>query len=161
MDEEGESVRADVARWVRHYRKLKGWTQKRLEKECHINNGYISRIERSVYNLSLDTLERLSDALSVPVEALMYGPLEFRMMDDTHQQRFDEGYCKAIDDITAMVSDRIPTVMDTIHGAVGQKAFRNILKKLRDDPEVRELFRSLNGKAVVRVLNNGEVDEIC
>jgi len=154
-------MKSDVARWVKHYRQLRGLTQMRLAQKCGLNQSYISKLESDDTGITVAVLQVLSDALHVPLEALVYGPMELRMQDDTHQQRFDEGYCKAIDDITAMVSDRIPTVMDTIHGAVGQKAFRNIMKKLRDDPEVRELFRSLNGKAVVRVLNNGEVDEIC
>lgn len=154
-------MKADVARWIRHYRKLKGWTQKRLEKECHINNGYISRIERSVYNLSLDTLERLSGALNVPVEALLYGPLEYRMMDDTHQQKYDEGYRKALQDVLAFCEYRFTTILQTIHKTKGRRAFLNILRRLAHDPEARKLFSELNGKVVVRVTGTGDVDEIC
>ena len=154
-------MKADVSRWVKHYRQLRGLTQKRLAQKCGLNQSYISKLESDDTGITVAVLQVLSDALNVPLEALVYGPLEFRMQDDTYQQKYEEGYIKALEDICRMVEGRIPSVMRTIHGQKGQRAFRNILWRLRDDPESRRIFQDLNGKAVIRVTGTGDVDEIC
>ena len=161
MGKEGDGMKEDIARWVKYYRELKGWSQSQLARECSKSPSVIFRLERNDDGVNFSTIVSVAKALGVPIEALLYGPLEFRMTDDTHRKKYNEGYRKAIEDICRMTEERIPTVMMTIHGKKGQRAFKNILRKLRDDSESRDLFRSLNGKAVIRVTGTGDVDEIC
>lgn len=152
---------ADVSRWVKHYRQLRGLTQKRLAQKCGLNQSYISKLESDDTGITVRVLQVLSDTLNVPLEALVYGPLELRMQDDTHQQKYDEGYRKALQDVLAFCEYRFTTILQTIHKAKSRRAFLNILRRLAHDPEARKLFSELNGKVVVRVTGTGDVDEIC
>ena len=153
-------MKTDVSRWIRHYRKLKGWTQGRLAQKCGTSPSYISHLELDDNGVSLATLLKISEALGEPIEAILYGPLEIRMRDDTHAKSYADGYKKAMEDMLAFCTTRIPTVMQTIHGAKGQRAFRNILKELVNNSEARHTFADLNGKAVIRVTSSGDVDGV-
>lgn len=153
-------MKTDVSRWIRHYRKLHGWTQARLARACNTSASYISHLELDDNGISLATLLKISEALGEPIEAILYGPLEIRMRDDTHAQSYANGYKKAMEDMLAFCTTRIPTVMKTIHGVKGQRAFRNILKELVNNSEARDTFAGLNGQAVIRVTGAGDVDSV-
>lgn len=52
-------------------RVMRGWSQEKLAAASGLHRTYISLLERSACNISLDTLENLADALGVtPVEML-------------------------------------------------------------------------------------------
>lgn len=58
---------------ISYYRKLAGYTQEELAEECEISRSYISAIEapNMIQTISLETLFRLADALSVEPHQLL------------------------------------------------------------------------------------------
>ena len=56
---------------VRKLRKSKGWTQEELAVRTGLHRTYIGSIERGERNVSLINVEKIADALGVPVEALV------------------------------------------------------------------------------------------
>ncbi len=68
------SARADLARHIRWRRFAQGWSQERLAEMSGMHRTYISAIERGRVNPGLDTLERLAQALCVPISALLEAP---------------------------------------------------------------------------------------
>jgi len=56
---------------VRRLRKSKGWTQEKLAVRTGLHRTYIGSIERGERNVSLINVEKIADALGVPVETLV------------------------------------------------------------------------------------------
>lgn len=59
---------------MRLLRVRKGWSQERLAQECELDRTYISAVERKRWNVSLSNLERIGQALDVPVWSLLRPP---------------------------------------------------------------------------------------
>ena len=64
-------IRRRVARSIRLYRLIRGWTQEDLAEAAGLHRTYIGSIERGERNIGLDSLERLARALSVPAADLL------------------------------------------------------------------------------------------
>lgn len=64
------TIQRKLGRRIRQLRKQKEWTQERLSETCDISLKFLSNLERGVDSPSLDTLERLADALDVPLMEL-------------------------------------------------------------------------------------------
>ncbi len=73
-----------IAERVRQARTKRGLSAKTLSESAKLSNSYVSQLERSlddgappragiIENPSLDVLERLAEALAVPVEWLAFG----------------------------------------------------------------------------------------
>ena len=62
-----------IAARLRLLRTAKGWSQERLAEEAGLHRTYIGAIERAERNISLKSLQRLAQALSVPVADLIGG----------------------------------------------------------------------------------------
>lgn len=58
-------LRDVIARNLRLHRAERGWSQERLALESGLNRTYLSAVERSEQNISIDNIARLADALSV------------------------------------------------------------------------------------------------
>lgn len=71
---EGASLRDVLAYWVRLRRVEKGWSQERLALESELDRTYVSAVERSCWNVSLQNIERLAAALEVEAWTLLYPP---------------------------------------------------------------------------------------
>jgi transcriptional regulator with XRE-family HTH domain len=56
---------------VKKLRKSKGWTQEELAVRTGLHRTYIGSIERCERNVSLINVEKIADALKVPVETLV------------------------------------------------------------------------------------------
>lgn len=56
---------------VKRYRKEKGFSQEELADLCSLHRTYIGSIERGERNVSLNNVEKIANALGVPVENLI------------------------------------------------------------------------------------------
>lgn len=63
----GSNLPAIVARNIKQLREQRGLSQNELTKLAQLPRGYISEIERSQPDLTLDVLSRIAAALDVPV----------------------------------------------------------------------------------------------
>ena len=64
-------IREVLARNLRIYRHERGLSQEELAHLAEIDRTYVSALERSVYGVSIDVLERLAVALSVEAADLL------------------------------------------------------------------------------------------
>lgn len=68
-----DRTRQDLADALRRYRERKGLTQKELAQICGITQTTVSEIENGKANPTLEVLQRLAEALGVPVVGLLGG----------------------------------------------------------------------------------------
>ncbi|WP_306170742.1 MULTISPECIES: helix-turn-helix domain-containing protein [Burkholderia] len=66
-------LRRRLAENVRRLRLEKKLSQERLSEDCGFHRTYISQVERSVTNITLDNLQRIAEALGESPEALLKG----------------------------------------------------------------------------------------
>ena len=64
-------LRDTVARNMRLLRAERGWSQERLAEEAGLNRTYLSAVERSEQNISIDNLYRVSLGLRVEAWRLL------------------------------------------------------------------------------------------
>jgi transcriptional regulator with XRE-family HTH domain len=57
---------------VRRRRREKGMSQERLAEEAGLHRTYIGSIERGERNVSLDNIDRISAALSIPPDQMLH-----------------------------------------------------------------------------------------
>ncbi|MFC0212888.1 helix-turn-helix domain-containing protein [Paenibacillus chartarius] len=84
-----------VGERIRNLRKAKGWTQEQLAEAATLHYSYIGGVERGDRNISLETLEKIINALNVP-------PTELFRFDDNS----DEIRRAALDEILTMITSR-------------------------------------------------------
>ncbi|MGE4503508.1 MAG: helix-turn-helix domain-containing protein [Thiomicrospira sp.] len=65
------SIRATLSENIRAFRKKHGLSQEELADLCELHRTYIGSVEREERNVSLSTLEVLSQALGVSVAELL------------------------------------------------------------------------------------------
>ncbi|MEM5501840.1 helix-turn-helix transcriptional regulator [Ahrensia kielensis] len=63
-------MRDVVAKNLRRLRADRGWSQERLALESGLNRTYLSAVERSEQNISVDNIARIADALNVEAAVL-------------------------------------------------------------------------------------------
>lgn len=68
---EGFTARQILAANLRRLRSARGWSQEELAFESDLHRTFIAHVERCGRNISLDNLERLSQALQVQVFELL------------------------------------------------------------------------------------------
>lgn len=56
---------------MRMARAEKGWSQEYLAAEAGLNRTYLSAVERSEQNISLDNIYKISVAFGIPADALL------------------------------------------------------------------------------------------
>lgn len=66
-----DSLRKTLADNIKSFRKEKGLSQEELAELCGLHRTYIGSVERQERNVSLSTLEVLSDTLMVSVPILL------------------------------------------------------------------------------------------
>lgn len=70
------SAREVLALNLIRLRAQRGWSQETLAFECGLHRTFIGHVERHARNISLDNLERIAHALSIPVHALLMPELD-------------------------------------------------------------------------------------
>lgn len=68
------TARERVAANVRRLRKSQDLSQEELAEVAEFHRTYVSQLERSVTNISIDGLERLAEALNVDIIELLQPP---------------------------------------------------------------------------------------
>jgi transcriptional regulator with XRE-family HTH domain len=66
-------LRDIVARNMRRLRAERGWSQEHLANESGLNRTYLSAVERSEQNISIDNLYRVAQGLGVETWMLLKG----------------------------------------------------------------------------------------
>lgn len=66
-----DSLRATLAENIKSFRKEKGISQEELADLCSLHRTYIGSVERQERNVTLSTLEVLSETLEVSVPDLL------------------------------------------------------------------------------------------
>ena len=64
-------LRDVLARNLRLFRAERGWSQERLAHEAGLNRTYLSAVERSEQNISVDNIARLAAAMNVAAYCLL------------------------------------------------------------------------------------------
>lgn len=57
-------VQNSIGKNIQKYRKLKGYTQEELAEKVSLSSGYLSAIERGVYQISLEHLVEIINCLN-------------------------------------------------------------------------------------------------
>ncbi|HEY3430929.1 MAG TPA: helix-turn-helix transcriptional regulator [Rhodocyclaceae bacterium] len=65
-----ESARETLSRNIRSLRAARGWSQEALALEAGLHRTFVAHVERGARNISLNNIERIAVALSVPVSRL-------------------------------------------------------------------------------------------
>ena len=60
-----DNVRVLVGERIRNLRKEKGWSQEELGEKADLHHTYVGAVERGEKNASLDTLDKIADALGI------------------------------------------------------------------------------------------------
>lgn len=71
---QGMNVAEVFATNVRNFRKAQGLSQEKLGEAAGLHRTYIGNIEQQVVNPSLSNVERIAEALGVPVSLLLMSP---------------------------------------------------------------------------------------
>ncbi|MFH2069361.1 MAG: helix-turn-helix transcriptional regulator [Candidatus Omnitrophota bacterium] len=71
-----KNIYRQLGRRIREIRKNLGVTQERLAFKARISPGFLSHVERGAKKASLETMQRIADALGVPVQNLFSPPKE-------------------------------------------------------------------------------------
>jgi transcriptional regulator with XRE-family HTH domain len=74
MDRHRKCASSLLAWNLRRHRVSRGISQERLAAGAHMARGYVARMERGLENPTLGTLDRLAEALSVPVAEFFVAP---------------------------------------------------------------------------------------
>ena len=69
-------IRQVFARNLKHFRLSKGLSQEELAHRADIDRTYVSSLERSVYNASIDVVDRIAAVLGVEAFELLKPPLK-------------------------------------------------------------------------------------
>lgn len=65
------SARQILAHNLRALRAERGWSQEDLALEAELHRTFVAHVERCVRNISIDNVEKLANALGVPVYRLL------------------------------------------------------------------------------------------
>lgn len=96
----------NVGEQIRRIRKLRGLTQESLAEKTGLQNTYISDVERGDRNTSLETLEKIIEALEVePVEIF-----DFARTNDRKQQM--------IQNLKVLLAEKSPKEVEAIYKIV-------------------------------------------
>jgi len=78
MIPEPHTARCLLARRIRVLRATRSWSQETLAELSGLHRSYISSIERTRRNVSLDNIEKIAHAFQVPIGELLDASLDTR-----------------------------------------------------------------------------------
>jgi len=60
-----DNIRVLVGERIRNLRKERGWSQEELGEKADLHHTYVGAVERGEKNASIDTLDKIADALGI------------------------------------------------------------------------------------------------
>ncbi|MEK3884954.1 helix-turn-helix transcriptional regulator [Paenibacillus sp. PL2-23] len=88
-----------VGEQIRRVRKLRGMTQEQLAEQSGLSFSYVSDVERGTRNISLESLEKIINALGVRPNQLFE---EIDVLSDA----YNDGARNKIEELNTLLSDR-------------------------------------------------------
>lgn len=82
-----DTLRGTLAENIKLFRKKKGLSQEELAEQCGLHRTYIGSVERHERNVTLSTLEVLSETLGISVPRLL---TKCENLSNSSQTEFDE-----------------------------------------------------------------------
>lgn len=70
---EKKPINVEIGGRIQYYREAAGLTQEVFSEMIGLGVKHVSAIERGVVGVSLPTLKRVSDVLSIPADVLLFG----------------------------------------------------------------------------------------
>lgn len=110
----------NVGARIRTIRKIRGFTQETLAEKTGLQNTYISDVERGDRNISLETLEKIIEALQVNAIDLFQFPEEKELKQEL------------INTLKIVLSNKSTEEVETIFKIVNE-IFNNFGSKSRDE----------------------------
>lgn len=130
----------EIAKRLKHFRAIKGWTQKELAEKAGVSQAHISAIEVGNKEPSVQMLRTLADVFGIPVDMFLrdnYVPLADLKLPPELAQYVDEqtylAYVELIKDATA--HDITPEMLRRLMEALYEV-------KARDEKTCRRLSSS-------------------
>lgn len=80
----------DIGSSIYHIRSVKNVSQRELSSKTGVSHSYISHIENGTRDPSLNVLERISEALDVPVHVLLMVAADPITIDPDNQDSFQK-----------------------------------------------------------------------
>jgi transcriptional regulator with XRE-family HTH domain len=65
-----DNVRVLVGDRIRNLRKERGWSQEKLGEKADLHHTYVGAVERGEKNASIDTLDKIADAMGIEMADL-------------------------------------------------------------------------------------------
>lgn len=128
---------------IREIRKQKGLTQKKLGEKCNIAESTIRRYELGDLNPKIETLQKIADALEVPLEAIR-PPLDeykilrkWNILEEISQITNDISEVKNLPNFMALLKE-MPSQHEALvieHYRKAEKPIQKAVDKLLDVPD--------------------------
>ncbi len=106
-----DSIRKLLGDRIRKLRKSKGWSQEELANRAYINRSFMGEIERGEASATVDSLEKITNALEITLEEL------FRNL----QPEFNSKFNNLMNKIDSLNEENIGYMVDLIEAIQGWK----------------------------------------
>lgn len=133
----------DIGNKIKYYRKLKDMTQQELAEKSNISRSYLADVERNRYNPSIETLQKIAEALGVSVEDFF----KSKPISDETLKEWDEKY----DSKKLSEEVKILETADKILKPLGTNVIDSV-NKVNDVKQAMEIILSQPG-----LMLNGEM----
>ncbi|MBY9077987.1 helix-turn-helix transcriptional regulator [Paenibacillus sp. HN-1] len=109
-------LRNSVGDRIRDIRKAKGLTQQQLAELSNLDDAYIGSVERGERNFSIDSLEKIVDALKVHPSELFQSYDKTNKLETAQREAIDE-YAVAVSRLGVEEIERMKRIVKEIRGA--------------------------------------------
>ena len=98
---EKKEINIRIGEQVKRVREQAGWTQEQLAEQVDVSPQYVSDLERGVVGLSVATLKRLCEVLSISCDRILFPQREENDVTDLMERcaRLPRAQCEIVSDI--------------------------------------------------------------
>ncbi|WP_150272866.1 helix-turn-helix domain-containing protein [Paenibacillus tepidiphilus] len=109
-------LRNSVGDRIRDIRKAKGLTQQQLAELSNLDDAYIGSVERGERNFSIDSLEKIIDALKVHPSEFFQSYDKTNKVEAAQREAVDE-YTVAMQGLSVEEIERMKRIVREVRGA--------------------------------------------